>query len=273
MQIPTSEEGWLEVAQKFEELWNFPHCVGALDGKHVVLQAPFNSGSEFFNYKHTFSIVLLGLADANYNFLYVDIGCQGRISDSGVFKNCSLYKHLQQNNLRFPKPKPLEGRQKEIPYFFVGDEAFALETYLMKVFPGIHSKGSPERIFNYRLCRARRIIENVFGISSSVFRVLRKALQLEPEKAKLIVRTVAHLHNFLRRTQESRSIYTPPGSLDQEKDGQVILGNWRNNVGNNFLQLLRHVPRKSSLAAIDIRHELKDYFVNEGKVFWQDKYA
>lgn len=123
-------------------MWNFPHCLGAIDGKHVVLQAPINSGSEFFNYKSTFSIVLFALVDANYNFLYVDVGGQGRISDGGIFKNSSLYKKLQNNDLNLPEPEPLlDGNQREIPYFFVGDEAFALADTLMKPFSGTHSKG------------------------------------------------------------------------------------------------------------------------------------
>jgi len=65
---------------------------GALDGKHVVLQCPRNSASEYFNYKNAFSIVLFALVDADYNFKFVDAGCQGGISDSGVFTINELYK-------------------------------------------------------------------------------------------------------------------------------------------------------------------------------------
>ncbi|CAH1989553.1 unnamed protein product [Acanthoscelides obtectus] len=68
--IPTTPESWLDVAKQFEKTWNFPHCLGALDGKHVVIQGPCNTRSEFFNYKSTFSVVLFALVDANYNFLY-----------------------------------------------------------------------------------------------------------------------------------------------------------------------------------------------------------
>ena len=68
-----------------------------MDGKHVMLQAPMNSGPKYYNYKHYFSIVLFALVDADYNFLYINVGCQGRISDSGVLKNCKLYKNLKRN--------------------------------------------------------------------------------------------------------------------------------------------------------------------------------
>lgn len=85
-----------------------------------------NSGSTFFNYKSTFSIVLLGIVDADYNFVYVDIGCQGRISDGGVFKNTLLYKKLLNNTLGIPDDASLPGRTKQVPYVFVADEMLLL---------------------------------------------------------------------------------------------------------------------------------------------------
>lgn len=87
-----------------------------MDGKHTIIQAPINSGSEFFNYKATFSIVLFALVDANYNFLFADVGCQGRISDEGVFKNCILYKKLVKGELGIPNPQPLPGRDRFFTY-------------------------------------------------------------------------------------------------------------------------------------------------------------
>jgi len=77
----------------------------------------------------------------------------------------------------------------------------------MKVYLGQHPKGSKERIFNYRICRAQRVVENVFGLVSSVFRVLHKPMLLEPEKAEHTVMTIACLHNFLRRSPDSAAIY------------------------------------------------------------------
>jgi hypothetical protein len=55
------------------------------------------------------------------------------------------------------------------PFGFVDDDALALLANFMKPFPGQHPKSSPERIFNYRLSRACRIMENVFGIIAARF--------------------------------------------------------------------------------------------------------
>nr|XP_023017923.1 protein ANTAGONIST OF LIKE HETEROCHROMATIN PROTEIN 1-like [Leptinotarsa decemlineata] len=74
IKLPQSEAEWNEIAQVFEEKCNFPNCIGAIDGKHIALVAPFHSGSEFFNYKGFFSIVLMAVVDANYNFIYVRLG-------------------------------------------------------------------------------------------------------------------------------------------------------------------------------------------------------
>jgi len=79
-----------------------PNVVGALDGKHIVIQKLSNSGSMFYTYKHTFAIQLLALLDADYNFIYVHVGCQGRIGDAGVFHHSSLSKALAQDTLGIP---------------------------------------------------------------------------------------------------------------------------------------------------------------------------
>ena len=176
MSLPDSKEKWLSVAKEFEEKWQFPNCVGAIDGKHVPLINPFNSGSTYFNYKSFFSIVLLALADAEYKFLYVNVGCQGRISDGGVFKNSELYHLLVNGEINLPDSRQLlhlsslndsflveSKRESEVPYIVVADDAFPLTAYCMKPYSSQKLSDS-KRIFGYRLYRVRLNTENAFGI-------------------------------------------------------------------------------------------------------------
>jgi len=74
----TYQQGeWLVIASKFEERWNFANCLAAMDGKHIVIQPPPNSGSHYYNYKHTHSIILMAIAGPDYECLYADMGgCQ-----------------------------------------------------------------------------------------------------------------------------------------------------------------------------------------------------
>ena len=84
IKAPDSEEEWLVIATEFNDKWNFPHCLGPIDGKHVLIQAPARSGSNFFNYKTCFSIVLPVVCNANYEFTLVDIGEAGQQSDGTI---------------------------------------------------------------------------------------------------------------------------------------------------------------------------------------------
>lgn len=235
--------------------------------------APEHSGSLYFNYKGFHSIVAMAVADANYNFIYLDVGCQGRISDGGVFHHTSLYHKMTHELLDLPAPSPLPGREINVSHVFVADDAFPLSPNIMKPFPGV-TKGllTPERIYNYRLSRARRIIENVFGIWCSKFRVLQKTIDLHPDKVETIALTCAYLHNFLRRNAYSRNYYSPPGSFDAEDpDGNVIPGAWRLEVENSQpLTGLQHIPRRAATDVKEIRNEFRDYFMSrEGSVPWQ----
>ncbi|XP_035661294.1 protein ALP1-like [Branchiostoma floridae] len=160
---PTTEEEWKEVAQAFSNKWHFHHCCGCIDGKHVRIQAPAHSGSLYHNYKGFSSVIMLAVVDANYRFLYVDMGSYGADSDAGIFRETGLYQALEEDKASLPGSEPLPDGDAAVPYFLVGDDAFPLRSWLMK--PHSKKELSPEeRIFNYRLCRARRIVENAFGI-------------------------------------------------------------------------------------------------------------
>ena len=77
---------------------------------------------------------------------YVDVGCNGRISDGGVFKNSSLFAALEANSLNIPQPSPLPGGSSPIPYHLVADDAFPLKEYIMK--PYSQTGLTPENAFS-----------------------------------------------------------------------------------------------------------------------------
>lgn len=115
--------------------------------------------------------------DGNYEFIMVDIGSNERVSDAGVFSNTLFYKNFKENKLKIPEPDYLPGISDKFPYVFIADDAFPLSNNLMKPYP--HRNLSKEKgIFNYRLSRARRIIEKTLEILASRFRILLKTINL-----------------------------------------------------------------------------------------------
>ena len=117
IKCPKTKEEWKSIEYEFQTRWNFPHCIGALDGKHVVMQAPARAGSMFFNYKKTHSIVLMAICNANYQFPMVDIGDSGRNSDGGVFSYSKMGESIKRNHLNIPDPEGLSGSHKCYPCF------------------------------------------------------------------------------------------------------------------------------------------------------------
>lgn len=86
-----------------------PNCIGAMDDRHIEFKVPFSQGSLYHNYKGTHSIILLALVNAHYQFIYVNVGVNDRISDGGVFCESDLAKYINypQNPLNVSKDKPL----------------------------------------------------------------------------------------------------------------------------------------------------------------------
>lgn len=209
----------------------------------------------------------MALCDANYNFIYINVGAKGSASDGGVFSLCKFNERLQRGTLNIPPETPLPGRTKAIPYVILADDAFALQNHIMKPYSK-RSLSMPERVYNYRLSRARRVIENTFGIASARFRCLRRPFEMEPKKVEKIVSAVCVLHNFCMN--RSRNLYAPRSFIDSEENGEVIPGLWRNDLSGDFINLNVLPPQNPSCNAKDIMKEFENFFVEpQGEVTWQ----
>ena len=252
-----STEQWRQIASKFAEKWQFPNCVGAIDGKHVILQKPAMSGSLYFNYKKTFSIVLMAVVDADYRFVAVDIGQFGRVNDSACFSNSIFGQRLSSGLLRLPLDVPLPGSTSPSPHVFVADEAFPLQRHLMRPFPGSQLGNDERRIFNYRLSRARRTVENAFGIMCSRFRIFRRPICMSTANSSTVVKACTVLHNFLLG-QQTYCDMSDAESIPSE----------RRPISS--LRPLRRAGRGNTAEARSIRDNFARYFISpDGAVSWQ----
>lgn len=249
------KENWEQIASDFWDIWNFPNCIGALDGKHVVIEAPPNSGSMYYNYKKTFSIVLMALVDAHYRFIAVDIGAYGKNSDGGIFSNSNLGKALEQKKLNIPDGKPLPGTIEKLPFTIIGDEAFPLKTYLLRPYPGPQMYADDtKKKFNDRLSRARKVVEDTFGQLTQKFRIYSRRIKILPQNADKIIMTTCILHNFIK--QHGNSIQLPT-SLSI------------NTAYNNITSISKQggsAPRE----AFEIREKVKDFICSPiGQLPWE----
>ncbi|PIO24662.1 hypothetical protein AB205_0078990, partial [Aquarana catesbeiana] len=252
--FPFNPQQWQDVAAQFHHQWDFPNCGDAIDRKHVRIIPPPNSGSYYFNYKGFCSIVLIALVSATYEFLFLDVGKNGRNSDGGDIMQTEFYKWLLNGTLNLP---PAKENVESLSFVFVAHEAFALGEHLMKPFT-MRTLTPEQRIFNYRLSHARRVVENACGNLSSWFRLFLTPINLL---------CCFILYNFLQRNASSY-LASVPTDVDPAVAGPAGEAAAQLSVGM-VMALETGRARLPSQNARDIRQKYLDYFVGRGAVSWQ----
>lgn len=235
-----------------------------MDGKHIRIVPPPHSGATYYNYKNFYSIVLMALVGPNYEFLYVDVGKNGRLSDGGVLEYTEFYQKLKSRQLNLPENNETI---KNFNFVFLGDEAFGLDENFLKPYAQ-RELNKEKRIFNYRLSRARNVVENAFGIITSRFRILQTAINMKTENICYVILAICVLHNYLRTSSNSYLSYS---TVDREDidSGSVQTGDWRTN-SVQMINLQHQRNAHASFEAKQNRENYKNYFNSEGRVEWQD---
>ena len=268
---PKSTKDWVEIGKEFEEEWNFPNCLAAVDGKHIAIECLHNAGSATFNYKNFHSLVLLGICDAKYCFTFVDIGLLGGDNDASILANSKIGRAFDNLPTILGIPRATNHGKINLPYVLLGDDIFALKPWLLKPYPGTNLQ-EPQKIYNYQLSRARRTIENAFGVLAAKWRIFRRPIKAKEDLVDKITKACVCLHNYLRLTENAG--YIPTGFVDSEDcSGNFIPRTWRSitqNDQNGMVQCRRiGGNRYSNDAAITIDN-FKDYFNGvDGEVSWQ----
>ena len=210
LELPSSPEEWFAIAEQFEAKWGFPHCLGSIDGLHVPIEKPPGSGSKYYNYKKFFSIVLLGICDSNCRFIWASFGANGSAGDAGIFEKSTLWEALNQNRLNLPASVIRDNFN--LPFVFIGDQAFRLRPDFMKPHKE-QTRTADEYVFDRYLSRSRRTIENCFGHLVSRFEIFKKPMRFRLENVNKVVNCCLHLHNFLK-TKDGFPAPAPVGSAN-----------------------------------------------------------
>lgn len=207
----------------------------------------------------------MAIVNADYEFLYVDVGKNGRLSDGGVLELTSFYKNLISDNLNLPDSTE---NIADLNFAFIGDEAFALHTHILKPFPQ-RDLNHDRRIYNYRLSRGRNVVENVFGLIAARFRILHTPINVTVNKICSYILAVCVLHNFLKR----RGRYYISGHAFDSVNATSHQINHNADWRENELQLigLRTVRHSTYQTAKENRDKYVAYFNGEGAVPWQEE--
>ncbi|XP_055715189.1 uncharacterized protein LOC129809407 isoform X1 [Phlebotomus papatasi] len=252
LKTPQRESEWRNIAKDFQSKTKFPNVIRCIDGKHIEIFAPPNSGTKFWNYKRTYSIVLLAVCDANYSFIYTHAGSFGSESDGGIFQSCSLSKALETNSLNLPSPKPInEAFNRAVPHVLLGDEAFPKKKYLMTPYSGRYLEND-KYLYNLEFSRCRRLIENTFGIYTTRWRIFHHKIHCFPEHVDEIVGATLILHNYLSSVSRQ---YLGLGSRDWQDEDHLT--RWE-PLPERFSFGARNAIEEASL----IRDYIKDYIAH-----------
>jgi len=173
---------------------------------------------------------------------------------------------FENNTLSVPEARSLPNTNCLLPFSLVGDEGFPLKTYLMRPYAKRNLHSNEQKIFNYRLSRARRVVENAFGILVARWRILQKPIALKLNTVEKIVQAVTCLHNYIIITNLQNNYYFHEGMIDREAaNGELIPGSWRTEIEENgFIHPLGRVGANTGTVALMRQREtLTRYFVSE----------
>ena len=169
-----------------EELWQFLCSWAAIDGSHIPLKysdGGLSAFKEYHNCKNCYSVVLMGLVDGKYRFIWGSCGFPGNSHDSIIFQSTQLWTDLTERETIPPIAKDLNGTI--VPPLILGDSSFPFQSWLMKPFTNAVLT-SQQHYFNYRLSRATMVTE----------RVLMRKCESPPETTRMTTLACIVLHNI-----------------------------------------------------------------------------
>ena len=186
--------GIQKIVDGFLSRWQFPQCAGAVDGKHIPILAPAENHTDYFNRKGFHSVVMQALVDYRYRFMDIYIGWPGSVHDARVLTNSDLFTKGEEGTLLPDSRRMINGCN--VPLMILGDPAYPLLPWLMKGYSDSGTLTAKQRNFNYRLSRARFVVENAFGRLKGRWRCLLKRNDTKISLLLNVIAACCTLHNL-----------------------------------------------------------------------------
>ena len=204
--LTATDDAFRKKMLDLEEHWQFPFSWCAVDGCHIPIKCPSGGQEacrEYHNFKNFYSIVLMSMVDAKYRFVWGSCGYPGNSHDSIIFQSTAVWSSIKDGKFLPKVTQKEEG--VSIPPLILGDSAFLLETYLMK--PCTNTILSKEqRYFNYRLSRARLVVEGAYGQLKGRWRLLLRKSEGNLYQTKMATLAFMVLHNLCLENNDELSI-------------------------------------------------------------------
>ena len=228
----------------FLHKWGFPQCVGAIDGSRIPIIAPKENALDYFNRKGHHSVVLQALVACDYTFMDVYIGWPGSVHDARVLANSQLFQDAETGKLLPDTTVAING--VDVPLMILGDPAYPMLPWLMKPFTENGRLSSKQLHFNYRLSRARMVVECAFGRLKGRWRSLLKRNDTDIKFIPKYVATCCVLHNICEIHRDEFNEDWMQCNQDSDQHGTA--------------QPLSISTSRNTATATSIRDALCDYF-------------
>ena len=176
--------------------WQFLYAFAAIDGNHLPIKCPSGrqeAMKQYYNFKNFYSVVLLGLVDANYRFIWASLRAPGNTHDSTCFQSTSLWGDITSRKTLPGQVVEVNGI--EIPPIILGDGAFPWQSWMMKPH-GDAVLTQEKAYFNFCLSQARVVTEGAFSKLKGRFWVLHRKCKSSKETAKIMGLACVVLHNL-----------------------------------------------------------------------------